>query len=118
MRGANPTIDLFVYGTLMDEELVVQLTGRSFGRVPARLPGYRRIEPPGSYAYIVPDPRGDVVGLLLQGLDQEAMRALDAYEDEGRLYQRTAVDVLIGDERCRALTYVGVMPAVRDVRMA
>ena len=42
-------MDLFVYGTLMNDALAVELTGRDFRKERARLPGYRKIMPEGDY---------------------------------------------------------------------
>lgn len=93
-------MDLFVYGTLMDPELVRRLTGRIFSRCPARLADFRRIEPPGSYPYIVPCPGSTVEGVVLRNLDDRTLRVLDEYE--GNLYLRTEVtaDTAAGPRRC------------------
>ena len=97
---------LFVYGTLLDEALVVQLTGRTFPRIPAVLAGYRREVPPGGYPRIVPAPQARVQGMLLDDVDAAALRAFDAYEDEGRLYRRVTVTVEADDRSLDAQTYV------------
>jgi gamma-glutamylcyclotransferase (GGCT)/AIG2-like uncharacterized protein YtfP len=94
-----------VYGTLMDDALVMQLTGRTFRREPAQLPGYRKVTPAGDYPYIVPDAPETVQGLVLRDVDDEALRAFDAYEDE-RLYLRREVTVTIADARQACFAYV------------
>ncbi|MBI3786083.1 MAG: gamma-glutamylcyclotransferase [Deltaproteobacteria bacterium] len=104
-------MDLFVYGTLRDAELVKQLTGRVFDSQPARLAQYRKISPLDGYAYIVADTGNDVEGLLLLDVDAAALAALDRYEGEGELYRRTLVDVLIAGARQPAQTYVGIAEA-------
>jgi len=98
-------MDLFVYGTLMDDALVVELTGRSFRIERAQLPGYRRIMPEGDYPYIVPDPAETVEGLVLRDVDEQALRAFDVYEDE-RLYLRREVTVTIAGARQACIAYV------------
>lgn len=104
-------MDLFVYGTLMEPEVVRQLTGHNFHAEPARLPGFRRIHKPGTYSYIIASDADSVDGLLLQGLDDDALRALDHYEDEGHLYFRTNVVAVTGSRSFPCQTYVG-NPAV------
>ena len=86
---------LFVYGTLMDPRCVRRLTGCQFRARPATLHGWARTV--GRHGYPVIDPaRGArVEGLLLDDVDDGALRALDAYEDEGRLYRRQAVYVSV-----------------------
>jgi gamma-glutamylcyclotransferase (GGCT)/AIG2-like uncharacterized protein YtfP len=102
-----PGAGLFVYGTLMDEERVFAITGRRFPGRAARLEGYERITSDRGYPYVIPAPGSHVEGLLLEGIDAAALRALDRYEDEGRLYLRRPVDVIVGDARVACETYVG-----------
>jgi gamma-glutamylcyclotransferase (GGCT)/AIG2-like uncharacterized protein YtfP len=107
---------LFVYGTLTDPECVVAVTGRRFARRPARLDGYARIAPAGGYPYVVPRAGASVDGFVLDGLDADALRALDRYEDEGRLYVRTPVEVAVAGERVACETYVGALIARAPAR--
>ena len=99
-------MNLFVYGTLMDDALVVQLTGRRFPKRGARLAGYRKYSPAGGYAYIVADNTAEVAGVVLEDVDAEALRAFDQYEDEGHLYRRIEVTISVASERKRAFVYV------------
>ena len=100
-------MNLFVYGTLCDAALVQRLTGRTFLMEPAFLGGYRRFEPPGSYPYITPEAASGVHGQLLRDVDAAALQALDAYEDEGRLYRRVDVQVTAARRVEPAQAYVG-----------
>jgi gamma-glutamylcyclotransferase (GGCT)/AIG2-like uncharacterized protein YtfP len=102
-----PGARLFAYGTLMDGERVFAVTGRRFPGRPARLDGYRRITSDHGYPYVVPAPGSHVDGLLLEGIDAGSLRALDRYEDEGRLYRRRPVEVIVGGARVSCETYVG-----------
>jgi gamma-glutamylcyclotransferase (GGCT)/AIG2-like uncharacterized protein YtfP len=111
-----PGAALFVYGTLTEPERVAAVTGRRFARRPARLDGYARIAPAGGYPYVVPCAGASVDGFLLEGVDADALRALDRYEDEGRLYVRTPVDVVAGAERVACETYVGALIARAPAR--
>jgi gamma-glutamylcyclotransferase (GGCT)/AIG2-like uncharacterized protein YtfP len=106
-------VNLFVYGTLRDAGRVRRLTGRDFVGEPAVLRGYRRCEPPGSHAYITPDPSGEVCGQILRDVDAAAVQAFDAYEDEGRLYRRVAVRVTVAGRDEPAEAYVGWAPVPR-----
>jgi len=99
-------VDLFVYGTLLDDALVQQLTGLRFPKRAARLPSYRKCTPAGGYPYIVPDDDGTVDGVLLCGVADDALRAFDAYEDAGHLYRRIEVTVSVDAQPQRAFTYV------------
>ena len=106
-------MDLFVYGTLMDDALVVELTGRSFRKEPARLPGYRKIMPEGDYPYIVPDAVQSVDGVVLCDVDDTALQAFDVYEDE-RLYLRREVTVIVAGDRRACLAYVRHPERIRE----
>ncbi len=89
-RGRRERVDLFVYGTLLREEVVRAITGRSFRRVSARLPGLERVSPRGSYPAAIPKRNGAVDGELLLSVDEDSLAALDRYEGEGHLYIRAA----------------------------
>ncbi len=105
-------VNLFVYGTLMDDALVAELTGRRCRKETAVLAGYRRVTPAGGFPFIVPDSAAVVHGFLLYELDAEALHALDRYEDEGHLYRRTAVTVSSGGREHSCMTYVGIAAAL------
>src|SRR5215510_7295018 len=107
MMAGMPGTALFVYGSLLDEARLEALTGRRFPRRPARLEGYERIAPPGDYPYIVARPGAAVDGVLIEDVDDDSLRGLDRYEDEGRLYARQPVEVVAGDVRIACETYVG-----------
>jgi gamma-glutamylcyclotransferase (GGCT)/AIG2-like uncharacterized protein YtfP len=111
-------MDVFVYGTLMDPQLVLLLTGRTFALEPARLPDYRRFEPKDSYPYILPCAGDVVVGALIRDVDTPALRQLDQYEGEGDLYVRTdaTVETESGPHRCAV--YVANPTAIGRLRLA
>ena len=104
---------LFVYGTLMSEELMRSLTGRGFPHRPATLIGYQRGISDAGYPFIVPSPGARVEGLLVERIDSESLRRLDLYEDEGRLYLRRTVDVLVDGACVRCEAYVGNLGVLR-----
>jgi gamma-glutamylcyclotransferase (GGCT)/AIG2-like uncharacterized protein YtfP len=102
-----PPVSLFVYGTLTSEERVSALVGRRIPRRTARLVGHRRIVGSHGYPDLVTDPDGEVDGFLLEDVDAAALRALDAYEDEGRLYHRRPTRVRVGDAVVECEAYFG-----------
>ena len=103
-------VALIVYGTLMDEERLEQLTGRRFPRRRARLEGFARILAGHGYPTIVPQAGARVEGVLVEGVDAASLAALDAYEDAGRLYARRPAEVLVDGERVPCDVYVGLTP--------
>jgi gamma-glutamylcyclotransferase (GGCT)/AIG2-like uncharacterized protein YtfP len=96
---------VFVYGTLLDDGCVRRVTGRVFTRRRATLAGHRRCWPPDAPPFLARDPSATVEGDVLDGVDAAALAALDAYEDEGRLYAREAIDVTIGATTVRCWVY-------------
>jgi gamma-glutamylcyclotransferase (GGCT)/AIG2-like uncharacterized protein YtfP len=99
-------VSLFVYGTLLNDDLVRQLTGRIFPKRAARLDGFARVEPPGGYPYITRRPGARVDGCLLEGVDAASLARFDAYEGDG--YLRTALEVTVADGgRIACESYVG-----------
>jgi gamma-glutamylcyclotransferase (GGCT)/AIG2-like uncharacterized protein YtfP len=105
---------LFVYGTLMSQRQLVAVTGRPFPTRAATLHDYERIIPPGDYPYVVPRPGGVVDGTLVEDLDAEALAALDAYEEVGRLYTRRPAEVLVDGTAVPCDVYVGTGIAARS----
>jgi gamma-glutamylcyclotransferase (GGCT)/AIG2-like uncharacterized protein YtfP len=100
-------VRLFVYGTLMEPACVEQVTGRRFAGRLATLHGWTRTIASHGYPVIHPSSDDTVDGIVLDGLDTPALRALDVYEDEGGLYLRRQVTVLVGGEAIPCETYVG-----------
>lgn len=97
---------LFVYGTLQDERVIRAVTGKVFASEPAILRGYRRYRvKDADYPGIKLDATGSVEGLLLQKVDSDSLRKLDAFE--GEYYTRLEVDVELAlGEVCRCTSYV------------
>ncbi len=100
-------VALFVYGTLMDDARLESVTGQRFARRAARLEGFERVAPARGYPYVVPRAGAHVDGHLIENVDAASLRRLDTYEDEGRLYLRRPVEVVVGGERVACETYVG-----------
>ena len=86
--------NLFVYGSLMYEEVWRRLVSREFRRMPARLDGYRRLRIKGEdYPGLVKG-AGVVHGTVLLELDDETLGRLERFEAE--CYRRVSGRV-IGD---------------------
>lgn len=100
-------VDLFVYGTLMNEELLYSLTHCRFSPSEAELAGFERFAPLNGYPYIVPKQGRTVRGLLLHNVDEASLAILDDYEEEGVLYHRRPVEVTVGERRFPCEAYVG-----------
>jgi gamma-glutamylcyclotransferase (GGCT)/AIG2-like uncharacterized protein YtfP len=104
-----PVTRLFVYGTLADDDLVERLVGRRLPWRPAVLEGYcRTLDPKIGYPVVHPLAGSTVDGRLLDGLDEDALRALDAYE--GTRYRRVVVRVETPEGRADTYMYVPVPP--------
>jgi gamma-glutamylcyclotransferase (GGCT)/AIG2-like uncharacterized protein YtfP len=100
--------DLFVYGTLMDDSLIVRITSHCFKKVFATLAGYRREVPAGEYPQLVPDPGAVVEGFLLLDVDPESLALIDRYEEEGTLYARRQLTVRAMGQTRNAFVYLSL----------
>ena len=83
----SPPSCLFVYGTLMADEVLLALLGHAPARRAATVRGLSRGCVIGeSYPAVMRtgDDSCTVKGLLLEGLQPRHLRALDYYEDEGK----------------------------------
>ncbi len=106
-------IDLFVYGTLMEDRHVFMLIKRIPDSVPAKLNNYMKISPPWSFPLIVKHYGATTYGRILRGISTEELAIIDDFEVEGKLYKRHIVIVRtsIGRQRCQ--TYVGDIGALQ-----
>ncbi len=107
-------VDLFVYGTLMNDQHVRLLLNRRVESEPAVLHNYMRVVPPGAFYFVVKQHGATAQGRLLKNLTPEEIARLDAFEDEGNLYFRRVVVVRNQENRRRrCMTYVGNIPALQ-----
>jgi gamma-glutamylcyclotransferase (GGCT)/AIG2-like uncharacterized protein YtfP len=96
---------LFVYGTLMLDDVVEALTGKTFRGQSARLDGFARYRVRGQvFPGILPEERGSTTGVLFTEVDDEAMAVFDWFE--GDQYCRTTVDVTTDNGKVTAEVYV------------
>ncbi len=97
---------VFVYGTLLNDEVFDALIKTSVAKRSANLVGYKRVKVVGEvYPAIRPDGGGIVQGTLICGLKAEDLKSLDHYE--GSYYKRVSVEVSLPNNDKRACeTYV------------
>jgi gamma-glutamylcyclotransferase (GGCT)/AIG2-like uncharacterized protein YtfP len=99
-------MNLFVYGTLMEPRIMTSVAGRAPAPIPARLRGHARYAITGvSYPGMVPEPDGEVSGILYRGLGPGELRRLDAFEGAFYCRRRVRVETVEG-ERLAAFTYL------------
>jgi len=99
--------DLFVYGTLREKSLLCRLTGKDFSATRACLEGFRKFTSRFGYPYVVPRKGFKVVGRLIRDVDEQSLKKLDQYENEGRSYSRKKVIVIAAGKKTVCEVYVG-----------
>lgn len=110
---------LFLYGTLLDDDIFAEVVGRSFAglwRRPALLPGYRRVCVIGElYPILRPCNKGGVVeGVVIAGLTSTELLRLQYFEG-GDEYGLEPIDILIPEEgRIQVLCFYPRDDAVAD----
>ena len=100
------TKNFFAYGTLMCEDIMVAVTGRSFRHIPGTLHRYQRRAIQGEvYPGLVAKKGGVVEGITYLNLPDETWAQLDTFE--GKMYQRKMVNAdLMNGTSVEAYTYV------------
>lgn len=74
-------MQVFVYGTLLDDVLRTRLIGRDAAVAPATAPGFAvRVQAEDIYPALVADPASTATGLCLSGLTEVKVARLDSYE--------------------------------------
>ena len=117
VAGRDDESSVFVYGSLMFDEVVECLTGKLFQTEPARLADHARyaVRQEGRVAKgpaITNEPGSEVAGRLLLDVDSDTLRILDRFEcgdvDVSR-YERVTVSVTLhSGKMMRAETYRAV----------
>ena len=96
---------LFAYGTLMSEEILRGVTGKTFSRDTAVLHGFGRYALRGEvYPGLVEETNGSVEGVVYYRIPDAAWRLLDRFEGSG--YRKIDVRILCGDTAVAARTYL------------
>jgi gamma-glutamylcyclotransferase (GGCT)/AIG2-like uncharacterized protein YtfP len=98
--------NVFVYGSLMFDEVWKRLVRRRYAKLEARLPGYKKLDIKGElYPGLVKSKNSCVDGIVYLKIKNKDLLSLDKYE--GKYYQRTPVLVCIhGSETIRADVYL------------
>lgn len=106
-------IALFAYGSLMCEDIMLEVAGCCPEALPATLVGYsRRRVKQELYPGLIPEETGRVEGIVYKNLPAWAWGPLDRFE--GAMYSRQPVSVLLRDGGSLvAATYL-VRPAYRS----
>jgi gamma-glutamylcyclotransferase (GGCT)/AIG2-like uncharacterized protein YtfP len=102
---------LFLYGTLLDPDLLTAFTGRAVSLTPATLRGWRRVALPNSRYPTLRRARGVVQGALVT-VDRSALARLAAYE--GPSYRLTPVVVHRPHGATRAWAWIAPCGTRRD----
>ena len=106
--GKQNTVDLFVYGTLMNDRYVEMLLHRKVESIPAELHHYICITPTWSFPFIVKSHGAVTKGRMLKNITKDDLKILDNFEDEGNMYYRRLVVARIEKHnRQRCQTYIG-----------
>ena len=78
-------LPLFVFGTLLDRDLLAQVLGRDISDLrftPGTVDGFRRVRARGeSFPILVPQQDGQVEGLLIEGLSKADVTRLSFFEN-------------------------------------
>jgi gamma-glutamylcyclotransferase (GGCT)/AIG2-like uncharacterized protein YtfP len=101
-RGSAGTPELFVYGTLVLDDVVRTLIDRVPASGPVTAPGWRAAQlPERPYPGLVADSSAEAPGRVYKDLTEREWATLDAFEDPA--YLLTALDL---DNGRRGLAYV------------
>lgn len=98
--------NVFVYGTLLNDEVLKIILGHIPVKRSAQLYGYKRVKVLGQlYPAILPDENGKVDGAILTALSDTDLKHLDEYE--GMQYEKQPVLVSVSaDVSQHCTTYV------------
>lgn len=106
--------NVFVYGTLKNKSYQKAIAGKSFQNVKGFLLDYARYTPTNGFPYIFYKPGKKVFGYVLIDVDEEALRKFDEYEDNGILYNRKTVNIIINkNESIEAYVYIANIDNLR-----
>ncbi len=113
--GKQATVDLFVYGTLMNDRYVEMLLHRKVHSTKAKLHHYICITTSWSFPFIVKNQAAVTKGRILKNITKDELKILDNFEDEGNMYYRRQVIARITkNHRQRCQTYIGDISVLND----
>ncbi len=99
---------VFAYGEFLKEAVLRDILGRVPSERPAILRGHRSdLDPTIGFYTVVPSPLDTVEGLMLEGLREEDLRAVDAFEGVGEdMYHRAKPPIEVEGRATEAQVYV------------
>ncbi|MCZ6679130.1 MAG: gamma-glutamylcyclotransferase [Candidatus Poribacteria bacterium] len=113
-------MNLFVYGTLRDQEFIQTRLNRTLDDpVEANMPGFTTVMSKSGYPVMVPAANASVEGLVWRGLTAEDFRILDRYEGcdvETPIYQREKRNVMIDGRESEVWSYFGTPAFLAQMR--
>jgi gamma-glutamylcyclotransferase (GGCT)/AIG2-like uncharacterized protein YtfP len=113
-------MNLFVYGTLKDRELIQLLLGRSLGNPSvAIMPECTTVMSNRGYPVIIPRENLNVQGVVWRELTDQDFAILDKYEGchvETPVYQREKREVIIDRKMEEVWVYFGTSPFIISIR--
>ena len=113
-------MNLFVYGTLKDRELIQSLLGRSLGDPSvAVMPECTTVISKRGYPVMIPSENSHVKGVVWRRLTVQDFAVLDRYEGchvETPVYQREKRKVIIDGKTEEVWTYFGTSPFLISIR--
>jgi gamma-glutamylcyclotransferase (GGCT)/AIG2-like uncharacterized protein YtfP len=101
--------NIFVYGTLLCDEVVKAVTGKTFSTVDYKLDHYQRFQiydnnKPRMYPGIIPVKDSSVMGKILLDVDEESFSKLCHFEDSE--YVATKINCLVFGKRVICLVFL------------
>lgn len=114
-RSINPwytkTVkNIFVYGTLQNDEIIKALTGKVFKKIPYTLSGYDIFKVKGLYyPGMIASKNGKTKGFILKNLDDKSFSIIDKWEDD--TYDRVVIDLASG---LKFVTYIWSKPELLE----
>ena len=96
---------LFVYGSLMFDEVWGRLVKTRYEKLTTELHGYRRLKVKGDfYPGLVKSGNAITAGVLILNVKQQDISTLDRFE--GEYYKRVSVEIVAKDNEYRAEVYL------------
>ena len=95
----------FVWGKLMDPHFIEKQIGRPAAFCPAEIRGYARVKTPEFYA-LRKKAGATAQGVVLLGLTDKEVAALNAFEHIPRVMERRRIEVTMGNMKRKVYFYI------------
>jgi hypothetical protein len=102
LDGPNAT---FVWGKLMDPRFIAKQIGRPAAFCAAEISGYKRVKTPEFYA-LQKKAGATTQGVVLLGLTDEEVAALNAFEQSPEIMERRRIEVAMGNMKRKVYFYI------------